>query len=423
MAARSTGRAPFGFRWSGGALAVDEEKAAVRRLMFDLFLEHRTRGAVAGTLNEMGYPSPTAGKWTDVTVARLLRCRSAIGIYEVDRTEAGADGKRTARPEDTWRTIPCPPLISREVWDDVQRVLSEQSSGESKVISRGAHALSGLVHCACGETMTIPSALSKFTCAKCRTRVAVEDLESIFLRDLGQFEREHREAVSALLSADPRDDELHRELDGLRAERKKAESEIARGQQLVLDGKFSSADFTVFTRPLETALRSLRAKIRKAEAKIAGRKDDRPPETGKASSSPFVESVWPGLPLKTRQRIARTFVERFVVSPGKLVIHHRFAPQTAAVDRHTEDPTDEGPEALPGEPVYIRLPKPGTLCPLSGLTRAMLNELILPTPRNLQHPPVKSFSQRQPGKGRGVRLIVWASLKSHLLGLQKDKTS
>ncbi|MES2706331.1 MAG: hypothetical protein V4726_06950 [Verrucomicrobiota bacterium] len=51
----------------------------------------------------------------------------------------------------------------------------------------------------------------------------------------------------------------------------------------------------------------------------------------------------------------------------------------------------------------------------------MLSELILPTPRNLQHPPVKSFSQRQPGKEHSVRLIVRASLKSHLLRLQREQ--
>ncbi|MDB6136115.1 MAG: hypothetical protein JWM59_4358 [Verrucomicrobiales bacterium] len=44
-ACNSGGRAPFGFRWNGGAPVVDEEKAAVRRLIFDLFLEHRSKGA------------------------------------------------------------------------------------------------------------------------------------------------------------------------------------------------------------------------------------------------------------------------------------------------------------------------------------------------------------------------------------------
>jgi hypothetical protein len=33
-------------------------------------------------------------------------------------------------------------------------------------------------------------------------------------------------------------------------------------------------------------------------------------------------------------------------------------------------------------PEFLRLPKPGMLCPFTGMGRSALNELILPTPRN-----------------------------------------
>jgi hypothetical protein len=88
-----------------------------------------------------------------------------------------------------------------------------------------------------------------------------------------------------------------------------------------------------------------------------------------------------------------------------------------------ESSTDELPELDPQlcEPVYIPLPKPGQLCPLGGLTRSVHNELIQPTPRNLHDPPVKCISQRQPDKERGIRHIIWSSLKSHLLRLGKER--
>lgn len=65
-------------------------------------------------------------------------------------------------------------------------------------------------------------------------------------------------------------------------------------------------------------------------------------------------------------------------------------------------------------PEFIRLPKPGQLCPWTGLSRSKMNELILPCPANDGRPPVKSVSLRERGSQPGTRLVVYASLISHL---------
>ena len=66
-------------------------------------------------------------------------------------------------------------------------------------------------------------------------------------------------------------------------------------------------------------------------------------------------------------------------------------------------------------PEFLRLPKPGALCPHTGLTRSFINELILPTPRNQFKPPVRSFCIRQKGAATGVRLVDYASLRAFIL--------
>jgi len=65
-------------------------------------------------------------------------------------------------------------------------------------------------------------------------------------------------------------------------------------------------------------------------------------------------------------------------------------------------------------PEFIRLPKPGHLCPHTGLSRSKMNELILPCPANDWKPPVKSVSLRKRGSLRGTRLVVYDSLISYL---------
>ncbi len=71
-------------------------------------------------------------------------------------------------------------------------------------------------------------------------------------------------------------------------------------------------------------------------------------------------------------------------------------------------------DARPIVPEFIRLPKPGDLCPWTGLSRSKMNELILPCPANDRKPPVKSISLRKKGSARGCRLVVYDSLISYL---------
>ncbi len=65
-------------------------------------------------------------------------------------------------------------------------------------------------------------------------------------------------------------------------------------------------------------------------------------------------------------------------------------------------------------PEFVRLPKTGTLCPHTGLTRSKMNELILPCPANNFKPPVQSVVLRQRGKIKGVRLISYFHLISYI---------
>lgn len=76
------------------------------------------------------------------------------------------------------------------------------------------------------------------------------------------------------------------------------------------------------------------------------------------------------------------------------------------------------PTATPARPEFIRLPKPRTLCPWTGLSRSKLNELILPSPLNGFRPPVRSVSLRNRGQIRAVRLVDFDSLMAYLRNLE-----
>jgi hypothetical protein len=65
-------------------------------------------------------------------------------------------------------------------------------------------------------------------------------------------------------------------------------------------------------------------------------------------------------------------------------------------------------------PEYIRLPRPGTRCPFTGMSRSALNNLILPCELNGYKPPVRSVSLRRRGAVRGTRLIDYQSLMDYI---------
>jgi hypothetical protein len=64
---------------------------------------------------------------------------------------------------------------------------------------------------------------------------------------------------------------------------------------------------------------------------------------------------------------------------------------------------------------FLRLPKPGQLCPYTGLSRSFINSLVLPTKMNGRKPPVRSFVLRQKGAKTGVRLVSYDSLRNFIL--------
>lgn len=63
---------------------------------------------------------------------------------------------------------------------------------------------------------------------------------------------------------------------------------------------------------------------------------------------------------------------------------------------------------------WLRLPKAGTRCAISGLSRTGLCELTVPSERNNLRPPVRSVLIKKRGAQRGVRLIDKASLLAFL---------
>lgn len=176
---KSTGGiAPLGYRWQDGKLVIDEQEASIRKLIYELFLKHRRKKTVAKLLNDLGYRTRNGALFSDTTIDRLLRDTTAKGFRVSDGTE-----------------IKVEPIVTVELWERANNLLGTKQSKPSVQL------FAGIAFCQCGGKMIVPSNLAKYVCLDCRHKIPIDDLEEIFVSQLGGFlipieENEHSEEIN-----------------------------------------------------------------------------------------------------------------------------------------------------------------------------------------------------------------------------------
>lgn len=186
-----------------------------------------------------------------------------------------------------------------------------------------------------------------------------------------------------------------------------------------MENRITLERFDNLHRPLEDERRALKGELGRTKSKGGRLKSKQKFEAPQSALNPdALRERWPVISLSTRRTLVRTFVSRIVVTDDEIQFHFPFRDpsESTAKSQQARPPTfSSGAGCVNGdEPIYIRLPKAGHQCPRTGMTRAALNELILPSDRNGYQPPVESKSLRKSEGGKGTRLILWESLKSYL---------
>ena len=148
-----TTKAPYGYAFVNGGLLPIPKEAAVVQAIFQLFLDGNGQQKIATMLNEKGIPSREAPKWGRTTVEHILSNERYIGDALIQKryTTAALPHKQKKNKGELpqyYITGSHPPIISREIYEQAQR-LKESRFSETR---RAPHTFTHRIQCpSCGR--------------------------------------------------------------------------------------------------------------------------------------------------------------------------------------------------------------------------------------------------------------------------------
>ncbi|MBK8092199.1 MAG: recombinase family protein [Verrucomicrobiaceae bacterium] len=264
-----SGKAPYGYMWKDKKLVVNPDEAPIRRLSYELFDKHQRMKTVARILNERGYRTRLGKQWSDMAVRFQIKDPTAKGIHRRNYTRNLGKGKTWGlKPEGEHIFNEVEAIVSPELWERCNAVLDDRYMKRERPAKKPAHLFSGFVVCHCGNKMYVPMKTPKYTCQKCRNKIACADLEEIFLEEVKSY-LVNPANVQGYLS---KSGEVLGEKETLIAQRQresaKLKSDTDRMLRLYLDGSVTSEDFKRFNDPLVEQRQQLDDELVRLQAEI-----------------------------------------------------------------------------------------------------------------------------------------------------------
>jgi site-specific DNA recombinase len=315
------GAASFGYRWEGKELLVDDKEAPVRRLLYDLFLKYKRKKTVASELNNLGHRTRNGSKFSDTTVGRLLKDPTAKGQRIANYTKSLGEGKNwVVKPKDEWVVIPCDPIVSEDVWDECNDILSTANKKRKKRGPRSQHLLAGYVVCACGKNMYVFHENTKtYRCKGCNNKIVETDLDEIYHQQLQSFLLTDTDMDEYRLRSD---DILKGKEELLKTNRSDYDRLGKRMSELVtlrLDGELSKELFPKEYKPLEERYLQIGQQIPELEAEIDFLRINYYSSETVLEEAKNLYERWPALPFEERRSIVEIITDKVTI--GKTDIH------------------------------------------------------------------------------------------------------
>lgn len=346
------GQAPYGYQAKDGKLVPDPKEAPVRKLMYELFREHKRKKAVARILNEKGYRTRNGSKFSDTTVDRLLRDSIAKGIRRANYTRSSDNSKAwELKPESEWVLQEVEAIIPEDLWSECNAVLDAQREKGKRTTQRTIHLFAGLTYCACGPKMYVLSNSPKYTCQKCRNKIPKDDLEAVFIEQIKHFSISPDEISAHLERANTTIHTKAELLNVLETERQKLTGEIDKLHDLYQSGMIDKHGFGAKYHPWADRLRQLDEEIPAAQAELDVMKIGHLSEEEIIFGAKDLYDRWPRLPDDEKRQIIEAITEKIIVGKDDVEINLYYAPPAPPSGHSDGTPNKSGGSVPPGTPL------------------------------------------------------------------------
>lgn len=328
---RIGGVAPYGYRYVEKQLVPDPKEAPIVRRMFELFLAHVRIRTVARLLNEAGHRMRSGSEFTYTTVRRLLADTTPAGRHRLNYGKSLGPGKRwVPKPQIEWNFVPVEPIVAEEVWQRASALLAEREA-RKKPAKRVRRLFAGVVVCHCGQKMYVPSNTPKYVCMKCRNKIPMTDLETVFHAQLRDFFFSPQEIAKHLQAADTTIKEKSELLDSMQSEQTKLTTEADKLYRLYIDDRLSADSFERKHRPIEERLKQLGDEIPRLQGEIDFLKINYLSSSEVISEAQDLYSRWPSLPFEEKRRVIENITEKIVVGDGDISLELCYLPSSSEV--------------------------------------------------------------------------------------------
>ncbi len=328
------GAAPYGYQWKDKKLMPHPDESAIRKMMYELFLELRRKKAVANHLNRAGYRTRNGAKFCGTTIGRLIQDTTAKGLHRTNYSRRANDGTAWEfKPESEWVFTEVKPLISEELWNQCNQLLEPSSRPVNRPAKRVAHLFAGLVFCGCGEKMYVPTNSAKYVCSACRSKIPTDDLERIFFEQLNGFLISPGEINAFLNRAADTLDDKQRLLESRKKEAEKTRQEIDRTYQLYLKNQITGEAFGKFFKPLEERQKQLEEEMPRLQAEIDFLKINTFSSEQVMNDAHDLQARWPHLDREEKRRIVECITNKIVIEKDEISIDLCYLPSSKEITK------------------------------------------------------------------------------------------
>ena len=248
-------------------------------------------------------------QWYDTTVTRILTDTSAKGVYYINREKSLGGWKDEPKPESEWGTVHCEPLVTEEVWNEVNRTLEEQKKRATRPGKSPKHLFTSILHCQCGRRMYVLSNTPKYFCERCQKRIPCADVEAFFLEQSKAYFEDTPRITAYVREAAENAEAKARLLATTSTEITKVKEQMTKTHQLYLAGAASIARFKEMNDPLEERLEQLQTERLRLQAEVDVSRTKSLSAEAVVEEHRNLRDRWPTFDLEKKRGIVQSLVE------------------------------------------------------------------------------------------------------------------